>query len=133
MTFKTALWAAVALVVTFGVGWFTGASGRTAAEMTQQQSDLRSALTEARALVLEGRVSLFQINFGDASRQFDQARTTVERLQTRLRELGQADRAGRLQIVLAHLSDAQRLAVALDHGAQGAADEALKALKSIGD
>ena len=98
MTFKSALWGVLALVVSFGVGWLSGASGRTAAELTQQQSDVRVALAEARAQVLEGRVSLFQINFGDASRQFDLARTTVERLQTRLREMGQAERAGRLQI-----------------------------------
>jgi hypothetical protein len=130
VTIKSVTWGIVVLATVFAVGWVWGASGRSAVALTQEQSEIRGSMTDARALVLEGRVSLFQANFGDASRSFDAARTAVERLQTRLRESGQADRAGRLQIVLAHLSDAQRLAVALDQSAHGAADEALKALMS---
>lgn len=87
---------------------------------------------EARALVLEGRVSLFLVNFGDASARFTRAGEVVERLQGRLREAGQAERAGRLEIARAQLKDAQRLAVSVDQAAQNAASEALKAIDGAG-
>ena len=92
----------------------------------------RADLNEARALVLEGKVAVFQLNFGDASKRFEAARVAVERMQTALRETGQAEPAGRLEVVLSHLRDAQRLAVSLDANARNAADAALQALTSIG-
>ncbi len=73
-------------------------------------------------------MSLFLVNFGDASKRFEEARGLVEKAQTRLRETGQAERAGRLEIVLTHLRDAQRRAASLDSAAQGAAAEALRGL-----
>jgi len=109
-----------------------GASGRSEVEQARRAAVQRSDLNEARALVLEGTVALFQSNFGDATKRFDRARVAVERIQTALRETGQAEPAGRLEIVLSHLRDAQRLAVALDANARNAADAALQALASIG-
>ena len=113
-------------------GWMYGASGRTDAEQARRAAVQRADLNEARALVLEGNLALFQSNFGDATKRFDAARAAVERIQTALRETAQAERAGRLEIVLSHLRDAQRLAVALDANARNAADAALQALSSIG-
>jgi hypothetical protein len=113
-------------------GWMYGASGRSEVEQARRAAVQRSDLTEARALVLEGVVALFQSNFGDATKRFDAARAVVERIQSALRETGQAERAGRLEIVLSHLRDAQRLAVALDANARNAADAALQALASVG-
>lgn len=112
-------------------GWIYGASGRSQVEQARRAAVQRSELNEARALVLEGNLAVFQLNFGDAAKRFDAARATVERIQTALRETGQAERAGRLEIVLSHLRDAQRLAVSLDGNARLAADEALKALASL--
>ena len=109
-----------------------GASGRSDVEQARRAAVHRADLNEARALVLEGNVALFQSNFGDATKRFDAARATVERIQTALRETGEAERAGRLEIALSHLRDAQRLAVALDANARNAADAALQALASIG-
>jgi hypothetical protein len=120
----------LALVVAFGVGWLAGASGRAAIEQQLVASEERANFAQARALIGDGRVSLFLVNFGDASRRFEEARGVVERMQTKLRELGQAERAGRLEIALSHLKDAQRLAASLDSSAQGAAAEALRALGS---
>ena len=113
-------------------GWMYGASGRSDAEQARRAAVQRADLNEARALVLEGNVALFQSNFGDATKRFDVARAAIERMQAALRETGQAERAGRLEIVLSHLRDAQRLAVALDANARNAADAALQALASIG-
>ena len=109
-----------------------GASGRSDVEQARRAAVQRADLNEARALVLEGNVALFQSNFGDATKRFENARVTVERIQAALRETGQAERAGRLEVALSHLRDAQRLAVSLDANARNAADAALQALASIG-
>jgi hypothetical protein len=78
--------------------------------------------------VLEGRVRLFQSNFGQANQAFDAARTIVLGAQTRLRQLGEAVKAGQLEVAIAQLREAQRLSLALDGAAQTAADDALRAI-----
>lgn len=121
----------IALVVALaliGGGWLWGASGRSEAEQAQRAAELRADFAESRALLLEARVELFTVNFGTAGRALDEARARVTALQTRLREAGQAERAGRLEIVLAHVGDAGRLTLALDARAQNAAEGALGAL-----
>ena len=128
MTVKLAGWVALALVVMFGAGWLLGSSGRSGADQERRRVEERAGFLEARAHVLDGRVSLFLVNFGDASRRFEEARTVLARVQSRLREVGEAERAGRLEIALSHLRDAQRLASSLDASAQAAATAALDAI-----
>lgn len=118
------------LVLALGVGWCAGNSGRSEAELARRDAVERVETALARAQILDGRVSLFQNNFGEATKRFNDARAIVERMQTQLREQGQSERAGRLEVVLGHLREAQRLALALDHGAHNQAEEALKALGS---
>jgi hypothetical protein len=130
MTAKGFGWIVLAIATAFGGGWLVGASGRSGVEQARGRAEERSEFSEVRALVLEGRISLFLVNFGDASRKFEQARTLARSVQTHLRETGQAERAGRLEIVIGHLGDAQRLAAALDAGAQNAAEQALTALSA---
>jgi hypothetical protein len=122
----------VALIVLAAglAGWMFGASGRSEVEQARRAAEHRADLNEARALVLEGNIAVFQLNFGDASKRFESARAAIERIQTALRETGQAERAGRLEVALSHLRDAQRLAVSLDGNARTAADAALQALAS---
>jgi hypothetical protein len=91
----------------------------------------RADLNEARALILEGQVQIFLVNFGVASERYEAARTVIERMQTAMRELGQAEPAGRLEIPLSHLRDAQRLASSLDSSARNAGTEALNALAPV--
>ena len=132
MSLKIFGWCVFAAAVVFGVGWYVGASGRDAVEQDRRDAVARAESAEARALILSGRVSLFQSNFGDASRAFESARAVVLREQTRLRQLGDAGRAGQLEVSLSQLREAQRLALALDAGAQGAAEQALRVIESVG-
>lgn len=127
--------AIVAAVVLGAVlaGWVYGASGRSDVEQARRAAVQRADINEARALVSEGQVAVFQLNFGDAAKRFEAARIPVERVQASLRETGQAERAGRLEIALSHLRDAQRLAVSLDANARTAADAAIKALAASQD
>lgn len=132
MTAKLIGWLALALVVAFGGGWLLGASGKGAVEQQRRALEERADLAEARAAMLDGRVSLFLVNFGDASRRFSAARAVVERVQIQFRETGRAEAAGQLEVVIAHLKDAERLSLSLDASAQNAADQALQALATVG-
>lgn len=131
MTLKHVGWFGLALLLAALSGWIAGASGRSDREQARVAAVQRAELAEARALILGGRVSLFQSNFGDAGRQFEEARAAIERVQTNLRETAQAERAGRLQIAIAHVRDAQSLAAAFDAAAHAAAEEALKVIAGL--
>ena len=125
---KTTGIALIVALAMIGGGWLWGASGRAEAERAQRAAESRADVAESRALLLEARVHLFTVNFGSAGRVLDDARARITALQTRLREAGQAERAGQLEIVLAHIGDAGRLTLALDARAQNAAEGALNAL-----
>jgi hypothetical protein len=131
MTLKVVGWSALALVVVFGAGWMVGASGRAALEQDRRDALGRAEFAEARAWALAGRVSLFQSNFGQASQAFESARTVLARTQTRLRQLGDAAHAGQLEVALVQLGEAQRLAMALDGNAQGAAEQAVRVIDAV--
>jgi hypothetical protein len=128
MSPKSVAWIVGAIVVAALSGWMIGASGTSAREQEKIAAEQRADTTQARALLLEGRVSLFLSNFGDASQKFEAAIVVLERIQTQLRETAQAERAGRLQIAIAHVRDAQRLAASFDPSAHTAADEALRTI-----
>lgn len=131
MTFRHTAWIVVAVLAAGLSGWIYGASGSSAREQARLVEEQRADMAEVRAHILEGRVSLFLSNFGDASRHFESARTVLEGVQSRLRETAQAERAGRLQIPISHLRDAQHLASAFDPAAHTAASEALSALAVV--
>jgi hypothetical protein len=126
---KLIAWVTVAACVAVAAGWMWGAAGKSAVDQSFRGAQEQLDFSQAEARILDGRVSLYQVNFGDASRRFESARTFVLQAQVRLREIGQAERAGRLEVVLAHLRDAERLSASLDQSAQNAADAALQALR----
>jgi hypothetical protein len=128
MSMKSVAWISAGVLAVFAVGWLVGGSGKSAFSLERRAATERAGFAEARAAVLDGQVSLYQSNFGDAARQFGAAQATAEALQSALRETGQAERAGRIEIVLSHLREAQRLSTALETGAQDAARQALAAL-----
>lgn len=129
MSPKTIAIVSAVVVVAALSGWVYGASGRSELEAERRAAVQRADLMEARALILDGQVQVFLVNFGVASQRYEAARVVIERMQTALREIGQAEPAGRLEIPLTHLRDAQRLASSLDGAARNSGDEALKALQ----
>jgi ribosomal protein L29 len=131
MSFKMVGIILLALVVAFGAGWAVGSSGRGALELERSRGEIRAEFAEARALVFAGRVSLYESNFGTAVGHFQEARRLVAVVQTRLRENGLVDQAGRLESALSHLGDAQRGAAAFDIAAHGSADQAMTVLDAV--
>ena len=121
--------ALVTLIVVLGLGYGWGASGRlaiqTALDETKQQLDL----AEARGHLLDARVSLYNMNFGDASRRLEEAKTPLRRTRDHYSENSKDQSARALATALEHVDEAQRLANKLDPAANTKAGEALEAIK----
>jgi hypothetical protein len=128
MSIRLIAGALVALLVSFGVGWMFGASGRSEVQQSASGYRLRAQAAEAEALLLAARISLFETNFGDARQRLRGAADRLAEAQRDLREAGEAERAGRLEVVLAQTREADRLAGEFSPGAQAAVQTAIDAL-----
>jgi hypothetical protein len=119
----------VVVIVLIGLGYAWGISGRrgiqTALDDARQQLDI----AETRGLLLDGRVSLYNMNFGDASRRFEDAKVPLRRIRQRYVDEGKDDSARSAAAALERLDEAQRLAGKLDPAANSKAGEALEAIK----
>jgi hypothetical protein len=121
----------LAILVALAAGWFWGASGKSTISAGRRAFEERATIAETRAALLNARLSLIALNFGEAARDLATARTLATELQARLRETGQAERAGHVEIVLAHIRDAERLAAAPSRDAEASTAQAVDALKNI--
>lgn len=119
------------LVVIVGIGYAWGASGRGALQSAADEARRGLDRAEARGAILEGRVSLYNNNFGDASRQFEQAKEPLLRLKDRYDAAGERDAVTAVDTALRHVDEAQRLSAKLDPAAQNAAGQAIDALKTL--
>ena len=119
----------VGLVICLGLGFAWGASGRRVAESALADTRQQLDLAEARGALLDGRVSLYNNNFGDASRRFEDAKEPLRRVRARYQETGRSDAAASVHAALVHVEEAQRLAGKLDPTANARAGDALEAIK----
>jgi hypothetical protein len=126
---KIALSVIVALVVALGLGYAWGSAGRSPIENALNESRLQLDLAEARGHLLDARVSLFNVNFGDASKQFEEAKAPLERVRDRLQKGGDRAAAEKLGTALDQIADAQKRAGKLDQSANTKAGEALETIK----
>jgi hypothetical protein len=126
---KLVLVAIVVLVVAIGLGFAWGASGRLAAQRAVEETKQQLDLAEARGRLLEARVSLYNVNFGDAQRQLEEAKAPLTRARDRYQQDGKRDAAEGVAAAVAHIQEAQRLAAKLDPNANNQASEALKAIQ----
>jgi Tar ligand binding domain homologue len=118
------------LVIALGSGYWWGASGRAVAQDALDGVQQRLDLAEARGHILEARVSLYNVNFGDAQRQLDDAKASLTRARDRAQAAGRKESADALSAALGHAQEAQRLAGRLDQNANSRANEALKAIET---
>ena len=130
---KLVLGIAVGLVVALLAVWIWGASGRSDMARALQTSELRGELLGARAAVLDARVAIYSVNFGEASRHLENARGLLGRADERLKNLGRDDAVRQVQTALASIDDAQRMAGKLDQSANSRAGEAAKIVADVLD
>lgn len=119
----------VALIVSLGLGFAWGASGRMALQTSLDDMRQQLDVTEARSQILEARVSLYNNNFGDASRHLEDARRPLRRVKDRYQDSKRSDAASGIDAALGHVDEAQRLAGKLDPSANAKTGEALDAIK----
>jgi hypothetical protein len=130
---KLVLGIAVGLAVALLAGWIWGASGRSDMARALQTSELRGELLGARAAVLDARVAIYSVNFGEASRHLEDARGLLSRADERLKSLGRDDEVRQVQTALASIDDAQRMAGKLDQSANSRAGEAAQMVADVLD
>ena len=126
---KLILTAIAALIITLGLGFAWGASGRMALQSNLDEARQQLDLSDARARILDARVSLYNNNFGDASRHFEDAKGPLRRVKQRYQDSSRSDAASSIDAALGHVDEAQRLSGKLDPGANSRASEALDAMK----
>jgi hypothetical protein len=120
-----------AVLVALLTGFLWGSSGRSDAEEALEQVRVRGDLLEARGAVLAAQVAVYNTNFGDASRNLEDARALVDRAMQQFRLLDREDAATRLEGALTSIREAQQLTGKLDLGANSRAAEAVKAIDSV--
>jgi len=96
-----------------------------------QICELRGELLGARAAVLDARVAIYSVNFGEASKHLEGARGLLRRADERLKSLGRDDEVRQVQTALASIDDAQRMAGKLDQSANSRAGEAAKMVADV--
>lgn len=126
---KLVLTVFVVVIVALGLGFAWGASGRVTAQGALDEVRQQLDLADARGHILEARVSLYNVNFGDAQRQLDDAKGPLTKARDRAQAQGARAAADALTAALAHVQEAQRLAGRLDQNANSRANEALKAIQ----
>jgi hypothetical protein len=124
---------AAGLAIALFAGWIWGASGRSEMARALQTSDLRGELLGARAALLDARVAIYSINFGEASGHLEGARDLLARAVARLQSLGRDEEVKQLETALTRVDDAQRMARKLDQGANSRAGEAAKLVANVLD
>lgn len=117
------------LIVSVGLGYAWGASGRTVVQSALDEARQQLDLAEARGALLDARVSLYNNNFGDASRRFEEAKDPLRRVKDRYQDDGKSDAALSIDAAIRHAEEAQRLAGKLDPAANTRAGEALEAIR----
>jgi hypothetical protein len=122
---------AVGLAVALLAGWIWGASGRSDMARALQASELRGELLGARAAVLDARVAIYNVNFGEASGHLESARDLLGRAIARLQSVRRDDEVKQLQTASAHVDDAQRMTGKLDQSANARAGEAAKLVADV--
>jgi hypothetical protein len=129
-TTKLILGIGLALLVAVSVGWVVGASGRSNSDRALQIADLRAELLEGRAAVLDARLDIYSVNFGNASRHLEAARTALRAANERLMSLRRTEDAKSLEAALTRIDEAQRAAGQLNQNANALAADAAE---TIGD
>ena len=127
---KLILGIAGGLLVALFVGWLIGASGRSDATRTLATTELRGELLGARAAILDARVAIYSVNFGEASQHLENARGLLRRAEERLKSVA-PDELKQVQAALMTIDDAQRMAGQLDQSANSRAGEAAKILADV--
>lgn len=91
----------------------------------------RNDLLDGRSAVLDARLQIYSVNFGEVSRHLEDARSRLRRADERLKNLGRPEDAARVESALAQIDEAQRLVGKLDQSANARAAEVAKTIDAV--
>ena len=112
-------------------GWIWGTSGQSDATRALETAELKGELLGARAAILDARVAIYSVNFGEASGHLENARGLLRRAEERFKRLVLDDEVKQVQAALTCIDDAQRMAGKLDQSANSRAGDAARILADL--
>jgi hypothetical protein len=130
-TLKAVLVMLAALALAVLGGWLWGSTGRWRAEGALTKAGAGLHLSNARGNMLAARVSLFEVNFGDASRSLEGAKADLVTAAEAFDRLGLGSEAAAAREVAARVDDAQQRAGRLDQSANTRLAEAIRLLPKM--
>ena len=119
------------LLVALLAGWIWGTSGQSDATRALETAELKGELLGARAAILDARVAIYSVNFGEASGHLENARGLLRRAEERFKRLVLDDEVKQVQAALTCIDDAQRMAGKLNQSANSRAGDAAKMLADL--
>jgi len=131
ITLKAVLILLVALALAVLGGWIWGATGQSRAEEALAKAGAGLHLASARGNMLAARVSLFEVNFGDASRSLEDAKADLLTAAEAFDRMRLTNEAAAAREVAARVDDAKQLAGRLDQSANTRIAEALRLLPKM--
>jgi len=131
VTLKAILAMLIALALAVLGGWIWGAAGQSRTETALERAGASLHLAEARASMLAARVNLFEVNFGDASRNLENARADLLTAAGALDRMRRTSEAAAARDVAARVDDARQMAGRLDQTANTRIAEAIRLLPKM--
>ncbi|MPZ18683.1 MAG: hypothetical protein GEV06_12325 [Luteitalea sp.] len=128
---KWALWITGGLVLALLAGYLYGWWGASTFEQQRDRALLRLHLSQATALVLDARVSVYTKNFGDASQQLDQAKHYIAGARPLLQRRGSRDQIPNLDQAAKLIEQAQALTREFNQDANSQAEQAVERLRKV--
>lgn len=122
-----------ALLVAGAGGWAWAASGRRKSRRALNIAELRNELLKGHNLLLDARLSVFDLNFGSAGKNLMDAKSLLLSAGGRLKVLGRRDAAAYLKLAVTAIDEAQRLAAEFDQSANSRAHEAARVVADVLD
>jgi hypothetical protein len=88
-------------------------------------------LLEARTQILDARINIYSVNFGDASRNLEYAKGPMRTARELLDRAGKRELAAKLEAAAVQATEAQQLASKLSQDANGRAGEASRLVYEV--
>jgi hypothetical protein len=128
---KLGAWIALAVVLAAVLGWLYGWSGGRSASTALETTRLRTCLLQARLQILDARVNIYSVNFGDASRNLEYSKPELTNARALLESAGRRDLVEKIDTALTRTREAQQLAAKLSQDANGRAGEAASLINDV--
>lgn len=128
---KLGLWVALALVVAALAGWLYGRSGTSTLRDEVEAKRLQVQLLEARGQLLDARVNVYTVNFGNASRNLEWSKGPMRGAREYLESHGYRDLAAKLEAAAQRTAEAQQLAAKFSQDANSRAGDASRLIDEV--